>query len=256
MKIKINPLTVILFFMAWLTGNISVLAVAYAVMAAHECAHLIAALCIGLRPESMTFSPFGVHLELKNRLVRSLADEIIVYSAGPLVNALLALAALYTCSVEFYRINTALLVMNLLPVAPLDGGIILKRIISYKYGALTSQRIMKGSAVILSTVLMCTAVISLCYGIINLSAFTMALFLLGNLITAKELYNVDFINAVSHDKKNTNKARLVIVDGRHKLIDAAKTITPSQTTIAAVFDDDGRLVRFMTEKEIIEKLTM
>ncbi|MGN1116074.1 MAG: site-2 protease family protein, partial [Candidatus Ornithomonoglobus sp.] len=212
MKIKINPLTIILFFTAWLTGSISVLAVTYAVMAVHECAHLAAAVCIGLRPESMTFSPFGVHLELKNRLVRSLADEIIVYSAGPLVNAVLALAALYAGNEELYRINTALLVMNLLPVAPLDGGIILKRVLSYRYGAVISRRIMKVSAMILSAALMCTAIIGLCYGIINLSAFIMALFLLGNLITAKELYNVDFITAVSHNKKNSNGARLVIVD--------------------------------------------
>lgn len=253
MKIKVNPLTIILFLTACFTGSISVLAVTYAVMAAHEFAHLTAALCIGLRPESMTFSPFGVHLELKNRIVRSLTDEVIVYAAGPLVNALLALAALYIGCGELYRINTALLIMNLLPVAPLDGGIILKRILSCKYGTEASRRIMKVSAAILSSAMLCTAAVSLYYGIINLSAFIMALFLLGNLITGKELYNIDFINAVANDKKSSNKARLVIVDNRHKLIDAAKTITPSHTTIAAILDDDGRLTGFMTEKEIIDK---
>lgn len=256
MKLKINPLTIILFLTAWLTGNISVLAVTYAVMAAHECAHLAAALCIGLRPESMTFSPFGVHLELKNRLVRSLADEIIVYAAGPLVNALLSLAALYIGNEELYRINTALLVMNLLPVAPLDGGIILKRILSYRYGILFSQRIMRILSAVLSAAMMCTASVSLYYGVINLSAFIMALFLLGNLITAKELYNVDFITAISHDKKNSNSARLVIVDNRHEIIDAAKLVSPSFTTIAAVLDNEGRVIKFMSEKEIIEKAAM
>lgn len=256
MKIKINPLTIIMFLTAWFTGSISVLAMTYAIMAIHECAHLAAALCIGLRPESMTFAPFGVHLELKNRLVRSPADEIIVYAAGPLVNAALALIALYIGNAELYRINTALLIMNLLPVAPLDGGIILKRMLSYRYGAVVSRRIMKALSAVLSGSLMCTAIIGMYYGIINLSAFIMALFLLGNLITAKELYNVDFITAVSHSKKNSNSAKLVIVDNNNEIIDAAKLVSPSFTTIAAVLDNDGRVVKFMSEKEIIETAAM
>ena len=49
---------------------------------------------------------------------------------------------------------------------------------------------------------------------------------------------------------------MVIVDDRNSLIKAAKTVSPSCTTIAAVMDGDGRVKELLGEREIIERAPM
>ena len=100
------------------------------------------------------------------------------------------------------------------------------------------------------------AAVGLYMGRLNLSMAVMALFLLGNVLTSREKYDVDFIMAVSGAKKRNNRVRMVIVDDRNSLIKAAKTVSPSCTTIAAVMDGDGRVKELLGEREIIERAPM
>ena len=109
-------------------------------MTVHELAHTAAAAAIGLRISHITFFPFGVNLKLKNKIVGSLADEIILYASGPLINAVFALLAMLLYKrfpiyklQYIYILNTALFIVNLLPAMPLDGGIILKKILDFTF---------------------------------------------------------------------------------------------------------------------------
>lgn len=247
-KLRISPLIIPLAAVAAMLGIIPQLAAAYAVILLHECAHLAAALCIGLKPDILVLSPFGVRLTLKNKIVRSLSDEIILYAAGPLMNGLLAVVCGYSGMTWLYRMNTALMIMNLLPVIPLDGGIILKRILSYKIGKTAAERILTTVSVILSMLFLAAALYGLYIHKINISIFIMAIFLLGNAVTGKELYDIDFITGLSA-KKRTNKVRFVRVDDNHTMLDAVKSVSPSCTTMAVV-ENDGEY-RLLSETEII-----
>ncbi len=253
MKLRLSPLTAVMFVISIFTGGARMLIFTYAVMTVHELAHLIAALAIGLRPESIEFAPFGVHLRLKNKIVRSLSDEMILYAAGPLVNGAAAFAALRLGWENVYAINMALFVMNLLPVLPLDGGIILKRILSYRLGASAARRALSVTSVLLAAAFAAAAVLGIYLGRVNLSILAMALFLLGNVLTSKEKYDVDFIIAASGTKKKTNRVRVVVVDRDNSLLKAAKNVSPSCTTIAAVMDGEGRITELLGEREIIER---
>lgn len=253
MRIRINPLSAVLFVISLFTGGAGMLILTYAVMTVHELAHLAAALVIGLKPESIEFAPFGVHLRLKNKIVRSISDEIILYAAGPLVNGAAAFAALHMGWERGYTINMALFIMNLMPVLPLDGGIILKRLLSYRVGAYAARRILTVTSVLLAFSFAGAAAAGIYLGRLNLSMLAMALFLLGNVLTSREKYDVDFIIAASGVKKNTNRVRMVVVDGNNSLLKAAKTVSPSCTTIAAVTDADGSIAELLSEREIIER---
>lgn len=253
MKIKISPLTVAMIATATAMGNLKLYIVTYLVMTVHELAHLIAAVSIGLKPEAVKLSPFGVNLTLKNKIICSLSDEIILYGAGPLINAILAVAALYLNNTEFYRINTVLFVMNLLPIVPLDGGMIALRVISYKFGHIRARKVLGIISTVLATLFLTAAVVCAATGRINISLFVIAVFLIGNLVTSKEKYNVDLINAVNDRNKVGNRTNIVIVNERYTLLDALKTISPSYTTIAVVLDEKGEISGFLSEKEIINK---
>ena len=63
-------------------------------MTIHEVAHLIAALSIGLMPEKLKFQPYGVNLTLKNKIIYSFSDEVILYLSGPFTNIFLSLICL------------------------------------------------------------------------------------------------------------------------------------------------------------------
>ena len=251
MKIRINPLTVVLFAILAFMGNISLYILTYFIMALHEFAHLVAAIYIGLKPESITFSPFGVHLCLDNKIINSLADEIILYSAGPLVNAFFALVALYFGWVDIYRLNLILFIMNIMPVMPLDGGMITMRLISYKLGRKRAKEILTAFSVVIGCILLGFFVYSVYIKRINLSVFIIAVFFIGNILTSKEMYNTDLINALSCGKKTSNKVKLVVINDTYSVSDAIREISPAYTIMAVELNEKGEVKNILSEKEIL-----
>ena len=254
MKIRINPLTTVMLIAVTVCCNLKLYLLAYSVMALHEIAHLIASVCIGLKPESITFSPFGVHLELRSKIINSVADEVILYSAGPLINALLALIALIFEMPVLYRLNTVLFVMNILPISPLDGGMIALRLLSLRTGRKRAQRVLNTFSIVMGVFVLATACYALYTGYINISLFVIAILFIGNVLTSKEMYNTDFISAVSDRKKRTNRANIIIIDNTHTYADALKTISPVYTTIALIMDENNNISNIISEKELIENI--
>ena len=188
----------------------------------------------------------------RGRLGVGIPAHRVVNAKGYLTGAA-AFAALRLGWENVYAINMALFVMNLLPVLPLDGGIILKRILSYRLGASAARRALSVTSVLLAAAFAAAAVLGIYLGRVNLSILAMALFLLGNVLTSKEKYDVDFIIAASGTKKKTNRVRVVVVDRDNSLLKAAKNVSPSCTTIAAVMDGEGRITELLGEREIIER---
>ena len=250
MKLRLDPLLIPLAAAAVLTHTAPQIAVAYASVAVHELAHLAAALCIGLRPESITLSPFGARLRLKNKIVRALTDEIILYAAGPLVNGIIAAVAAYLKMEGIYRINAALIFMNLLPVPPLDGGIIIKRIISVRFGKRVGECVCSCMSFTVGAVFLAAAIYGAYCGTLNLSVFIMVIFLFGSAVTGRELYNTDMIMGLS-SKKRSNRAKLVMLRDDRDRLDAIKRISPSYTIIAAERTASGA-IRLIDETELID----
>ena len=149
--LRVNVLTIALFVFCIIFNKADMLCVTYAVMILHELAHCLAAVCIGLKISHIDFYPFGVNLKLKNKLVYSLADEMILYFSGPFCNILFALIAMIVYSrypnesVKFFYIsNTMLFCMNMIPSVPLDGGLIIGNIFtqSEKYNVDLTKTLM------------------------------------------------------------------------------------------------------------------
>lgn len=237
-----------------LIGKFKLYIMAYCIMGIHEIAHLIAAKCIGLKPDTMTFSPFGLNLKLNNKIISSLTDEIILYSVGPLINAIFALIALVIGIPDLYKLNIVFFVINILPVIPLDGGMIAVRLLSYKLGRKQAKRIINSFSVIMCVVLLVIDIWFICRGQINISIFVMAVFFIGNILTSKEMYDTDLINALSGSKKTTNKIKAVIINEVYGITDAIKEISPAYSLIAVKLDDYGKVEKILTEKEILNNI--
>lgn len=250
MKLRLDPLLIPLAAVAVLTHTAPQITIAYASVAVHELAHLAAALSIGLRPESITLSPFGARLRLKNKIVRSFADEVILYAAGPLLNGIIAAVAAYLEFDGVYRINAALIFMNILPVPPLDGGMITKRIISARFGKRVGERVCACMSFTVGTAFLAVSIYGAYRGTLNPSMFIMVIFLFGSAVTGRELYNTDMIMGLS-SKKRSNRAKLVMLRDDRDRLDAIKSISPSYTIIAAERTASGA-IRLIDETELID----
>lgn len=258
--VYIHFLTIALFSVCYITGKLETIFITYIIMFIHELAHLVAAIGIGLKPSRITFFPFGVNLKLKNKLVYSLADEIILYIAGPLSNILMAVFAKmffdgFFWYEDFYLKNIALCIVNLLPIIPLDGGTILKKVLASKMGYNKSMTVMR----ILSFILIGVGVIGICrLNMIerNFSAYLFLIFLGGNLFTVKEKYNVDILkNLMFWDKKiDLRKTNILVAKAGEDLREILKDFTNTKYNILCLIGENGEIKKIMSEREVFNAL--
>lgn len=259
--IYIHILTVVLFAVCYVTRHLGLLLMAYAVITVHELSHLLAAYCIGLKASRVVFYPFGVNLKLKNRIIYSVSDEVILYLAGPFSNVVMAFVSIFfnfPFREEFYLQNIALFALNMLPVIPLDGGIILKKITARIFGYQGAERIMKTVSIILTGVFMVFGIYLSVINKFNYSIVFLSVFLVSGIFTSSEKYNVDFINELIYYKEKRRDGKrvkgIVACEGTD-LKKIAEKFKPGYFYIVVFLDDEGNMEKTMTETEILHNLT-
>lgn len=139
----------------------------------HEFGHIIAAKLCGLETSRIWVTPLGGLAEYRNAH-HNPTHEFIVTLGGPLVNLVLVPVTYWIDDTNFiFIINMSMLIFNVLPIFPLDGGVILRSIIwkitnQYYNATWWSVRVGQILAVILfvSGVLMSQFLICLILGIL------------------------------------------------------------------------------------------
>jgi len=259
--IYINPLTVLLFVVCYFNRQLEILVLAYFVMIIHESAHLLAAYAIGLKPAYISLHPFGVNLKLKNKIVCNLSDEIILYLSGPLINILITLLAIFMPKnryTYFFALeNIILFIMNIMPIYPLDGGVVLKKIIAYKTGDDTAVNIMRVIGVLFTAVLTIFFIFYMMKYGFNYSMLFMDIFLIANIFTQKEKYNADLLKEVMFYRKKgygNKKPKLVICGKNDDKYSVIKKFRNDSFYIIALLDENENVDEFLTETEYIDRM--
>lgn len=217
---------------------------------------------IGLKPAYIAFHPFGVNLRLKNKIVGSLSDEIILYFSGPLVNIIFALVCLLIYKqnnniyvYDFYIKNIALFFINMLPIVPLDGGVILKKIIMYRIGYKAAQRLMLVISCIFTGVLCVMGIYLIYINNTNFSVILLTAFMIGNIFTQKEKYNIDFIREVIfYNDKKKQRVKIYAAESEESLSDISLNFNMQNFYIVFFMDKHGKINRIMTETEILNRV--
>lgn len=141
MRFRIDLKIFIFFILFYFTRQIEVYALIMIFALIHELGHLLAGLIMGMKPEKIEIMPFGVSISFKinvkeyNMKIKKAnileIKKIMVALAGPVTNFIIILIA---CNLNFNMvrniliiyINFLIMIFNLLPIYPLDGGRILK----------------------------------------------------------------------------------------------------------------------------------
>lgn len=141
MKFRIDLKIFIFLILFYFTRQIEIYALIMIFALIHELGHLLAGLIMGMKPEKIEIMPLGVSISFKinvkeyNKKIKKAngleIKKIIVALAGPITNFIIILIA---CNLNLNMlriiliiyINFLIMIFNLLPIYPLDGGRILK----------------------------------------------------------------------------------------------------------------------------------
>lgn len=140
MKIDVNFGFVLITILICFLYKINIYFIFFISILLHEMVHMIVGVCLGLKIKKITFNPLGVCLEfIGYRKNKKTIKKIIINLSGPLFNFIFAIIISYLnieykLKIDLFYTNLLLGIFNLLPIIPLDGGKILKEILSIKFG--------------------------------------------------------------------------------------------------------------------------
>lgn len=162
MQIKINLRIFIMLIVFYFTRQIQIYAVLMLFTLLHECGHLIVGIFLKFKLQTITINPLGlcinfkVHIQDYNKKICRgnliTVKKLIIALAGPITNFLLV--GVFLMKPNFLGINqqvgiySNLLIglFNLIPIYPLDGGRILKKLLILKMGVSKSYKVINSVA--------------------------------------------------------------------------------------------------------------
>src|SRR5215218_880305 len=161
-----------LLFLIWIAGtqwqlggqvaaldSVLFIVLLFACVLAHEFGHIFAARRYGIRTPEVTLWPIGGVASLE-RIPEKPSEELVVALAGPAVNVVIALAILLVLDqtldeaamtelenpraqllARVAAANVFLIVFNLIPAFPMDGGRVLRALLAMRMGRAEATRV-------------------------------------------------------------------------------------------------------------------
>ncbi len=202
MRFRIDLKIFLFIFLFYFTKQIEIYTIIMLFAILHELGHLLAGLLLGMRPEKMEIMPYGIAISFKliprdyNQKIRkgNLLElkKIMVALAGPITNLLIMLIVLQINSNVFLSLqilysNLLLILFNLLPIYPLDGGRVIKGMLHIFLGKMKADKYCNGISFI--TLIIITFISSIAvYQAENIAIFLIVLVLWGIFIKEDRIY--------------------------------------------------------------------
>ncbi len=115
-KFHIHPLTIPIFVLVYFTPFRNRFFILYIFIFLHELSHALVSVLAGEKISSVRLLPWGCMLTLST--VPDKKCSLLIFPAGPLFNLLMYFLNIFPTE------NLSLAIFNLMPVMPLDGGIL------------------------------------------------------------------------------------------------------------------------------------
>lgn len=154
MRFRIDLKIFVFLVLFYFTRQVEIYATIMLFCIIHELGHLLAGILLGMKPSKIEIMPFGLSVSFKlhtkdyNKKVLKAnlleLKKIIVAISGPMTNIILILLfafldiGIISKDVAIYA-NILIMVFNLLPIYPLDGGRVFKSLVHIFYGGKTAK---------------------------------------------------------------------------------------------------------------------
>ena len=262
-RIRIHPLMMMMPMLALMTGMREELLALSLALSVHELAHLLAARWMHVRVEQLRLMPFGGAADIGNPYALSAVQQLVTSLAGPLANLL----SLFICAalthwrvlspmfaLQMLQANLILMLFNLLPALPLDGGRALYALLSPVIGreravetGILMGRILAGLMLALSLYIWITR------GLVNLSLIFAAIFILAAAPEERRALCTTRVQTMLSELKpisNPIPAHICAVSDQCSIQTALRAARPSELTLYAVYADD-KLVSFTDDRRLL-----
>ncbi|HWL27017.1 MAG TPA: site-2 protease family protein [Ureibacillus sp.] len=124
-RMVIHPLFLPLLFGMVLYGNVAYYAMILTSLIVHELGHLIAAWLVKVKVEKCVIMPYGGEIQLAGGASLNPKKQLFIAIGGPIAtfSCIMITPLLDPLFAEpFFKIQIILLLINLVPIWPLDGG--------------------------------------------------------------------------------------------------------------------------------------
>lgn len=212
MRIIVSPLWLVVFPLAISLHIWKVMLFVFMLLSVHEAGHILCARMLSLQSVEVRIYPMGLSARIKDLEFQKSIHEIMITVAGLSVHIvvyfllpLLSLTSFISKEFIMYlnRINIELLLFNLLPVYPLDGGRILRNV----FELFLPYRLAKKTSIAVSILIVLLLVL---HGLLNYPSgmilFCFFVFQLGSAcifyqVENREFYLYRFLHGIKAKKK-------------------------------------------------------
>ncbi|HWR41577.1 site-2 protease family protein [Sporomusa sp.] len=250
-------------------GLVSKILLVFSAVLWHELSHMLMASGLGYKVKQVEFLPFGAMARVERLADAGAGSEIMIAAAGPLASLVLAALCYAQMSeagswqevLRFYgEVNLTLALFNLLPALPLDGGRILRAILSRR----RDYREATAIVVTISHMIGCLLILFAgggywLHGTINLTMLIAAGFLLITARTENNLAGFRAMRILAGKKAELSgtgvmpTSHLTAMEST-AISDVIRLFGPEQYYVIHIVDRDFRLSGALTETEVWEGL--
>lgn len=125
MKIKLHILCIPFVFLMIFSGQIAYYSIILGALLWHEAGHLLAAKLCRVKVKSCVIAPYGGEIEFENPAIVDEKSLLWIALGGPIATLLGIGFAFFMpelIAIRLINVQLVLLVFNILPILPLDGG--------------------------------------------------------------------------------------------------------------------------------------
>lgn len=263
-RIRVHPLMLMMPLTALLMGMHAEIAALMLALCMHELSHLLGAKLMHVRVEQVRLMPFGGAAHIGNPYALSAMQLLITSLAGPLANLLgLILAAALThwnvlsssFALSMISANLILMLFNLVPALPLDGGRMLYALLFPVIGRERAVEIgILLGRIVAALLLALAAWVWFAHKLVNLSLLFSAIFILAAAPEERKALCDTRIQTMLSTLKPISTpvpVRMCAVSDQCTVQAALRAASPSELTLYAVYADN-RFTAFTDDRRLLD----